>query len=121
MRAYRNNWVLHNASTGGSSASLEGIFSTVGWNPGAHGRPVVVHGFYWACATTMATTDYFKIVADGATIVKDPVGARFSGGESGNGDGGLGILATSSLEAGFSTIADQGGALQSFFVWGRYD
>lgn len=120
MRAYRSNWILHDDSTKIAQSTLTGIFSTVGWNPSHHGRPVVVHGFYWACASTMAKTDYFYIKADGVEILKDPVGARFSGGESGNGQTGLGILASSQLSAGFNTSANSS-ALQSFLVWGRYD
>lgn len=120
LRSYRNNWLMHDASTVAASTTLDGIFSTVGYRIQKNGRPAVVHGFYWACATTLAHDDYFYIKADGVTVLKDPVGARFSGGESGNGITGLGILASSSLEAGFSDYSKVG-ALQSFIVWGRYD
>ena len=116
--AARNRWFIHDASTLASSASLN-IFSTVGFGSGGK-RLVIVHGFYWGTATTMASTDYFRLVADGTTILQDPVGARFSGGESGHLETGLGITATSRLSAGFSAASGDGG-LQSFFCWGIYE
>ena len=111
----RNRWFIHDASTDASSASLN-IFSTGGRGK----RLVVVHGFYWGTATTMASTDYFRIVTDGTTVMQDPVGARFSGAGSGNFETGLGITATSQLTAGFSAKSADGG-LQSFFCWGIYE
>ena len=116
--AARNKWFIHNASTGASTASL-GIFSTVGFGSGIE-RLVIVHGFYWSIATTMASTDYFRIVADGSTVVQDPVGDRGSGSVSGHNETGIGITATSQLGAGFNTSSPFD-VLQSFFVWGIYE
>lgn len=110
-------WRIQDASTGIASASLD-IFSTGGF--GGKTRSVVVQGFMWGTASSMSSTDYFRIVAQGTTALVDPVGARFSGGDSADGMIGLGIVASSQLTASFSATSP-GGALQSFSVWGYYE
>jgi len=117
--AFSHRWHITDASTGATSAAL-GIFSTAGFAAGFTGRKAIVHGYSWGTATTMASTDVFRITADSVTIFQDPVGARFSGGAVGSIKIGLGISASSQLDAGFSTAAADGG-IQSFIVWGTYE
>ena len=109
-------WRITDASTGRSSADLD-IFSAGGFG---NRREVVVLGFQWGSGSTMPDDGYFRIIADGTTVLQDPTGARFSGGADADSRVGLGITAIASLGAGFNTSAP-GGALQSFSVWGYYE
>jgi hypothetical protein len=110
-------WRISDASTWASTATLD-IFSAGGF--GGKQREVVVLGFQWGSATSMASDAYFRIIADGSTIMIDPTGARFSGLNSADSMVGLGITAKVSLSAGFSTKSADNG-LQSFSVWGYYE
>ena len=109
-------WRITDASTGRSSADLD-IFSGGGFG---NRRAVVVLGYTWGVGSTMPDDSYFRIIADGTTVLQDPTGARFSGGADADSRVGLGITAVASLGAGFDTSA-AGGALQSFSVWGYYE
>ena len=109
-------WRISGASTGLSSADLD-IFSEGGFG---NRREGVVVGFQWGAGSTMPNDAYFRIVADGSTVLQDPTGARFSGGQIADTRVGLGITAVASLGAGFNTSAANG-ALQSFSVWGYYE
>jgi len=104
-------WSLNVSSTAISSGSLT---LKKGFTQSQRAR---ILGFNWATASSMGSTVYFRIVVDGSTLVSDPVGARFSGYVAD--PGGIGITATVSLVASFTSSA-AGGGVSGFYVWGEW-
>ena len=107
MGIKKGRWSITNTSTATSSGALTMKVE----------QRAKVLGFNWATGSSMASTVYFRIVADGSTVLSDPVGARLSGYASD--PNGLGLIAGATLTAGF-TSSGASGAVSGFFVWGEW-
>lgn len=110
--AKKNRWSVSVGSTATSSGAL-----TFGAGAGAgKGQQIAeVLGFNWAAGGSAGSSVYFRIVADGSTVVADGVGARLSGYAAD--PEGLGIRAQNTLTFGFTASA---AGVETFFVWGEW-
>jgi hypothetical protein len=88
------------ASSGTYTIKAQQTLKVLGWN--------------WAAGGSAASSVYFRIIADGSTVVADACGARLSG-YAADPDG-LGVTAQNTITFGFTASA---AGAQSYFVWGE--